>query len=234
MSEVITLPRVRAASGTAMASRGNISPIEIGVSSSLAERRSTPSTCNSSSSLDRPIRRARLYATARGVYEFYLNGSRVGEDVFAPGWTDYDRRVQYQVYDVTPLLSEGPNAIGAVLGDGWYSGFFGFDPKHRGAHYGPHPQLLAQLELEYEDGSRECIATDSSWRCSTGPILFSDLLLPLEPMGVPFDFVRGEGPAIENPLRTEGDIDRLKYFEPREALSHVLEAIRMIRRELDG
>ena len=65
-------------------------------------------------------------------------------------------------------------------------------------------------------------------------ILFSDLLLPLEPMGIPFDFVRGEGPAIENPIRSEADIDRLKCFEPREALSHVLQAIRMIRRELDG
>jgi uroporphyrinogen decarboxylase len=65
-------------------------------------------------------------------------------------------------------------------------------------------------------------------------ILFSDLLLPLEPMGIPFDFVRGEGPAIENPLRSEADIDRLTWFEPREALSHVLQAIRMIRTELDG
>jgi uroporphyrinogen decarboxylase len=65
-------------------------------------------------------------------------------------------------------------------------------------------------------------------------ILFSDLLLPLEPMGIPFDFVRGEGPAIENPLRTEADIDRLKVFEPREALRHVLEAIGLVRRELDG
>jgi uroporphyrinogen decarboxylase len=65
-------------------------------------------------------------------------------------------------------------------------------------------------------------------------ILFSDLLLPLDPMGIPFDFVRGEGPAIENPLRTEADIDRLKCFEPREALAHVLEAIRLVRAELDG
>jgi uroporphyrinogen decarboxylase len=65
-------------------------------------------------------------------------------------------------------------------------------------------------------------------------ILFSDLLLPLEPMGIPFDFVRGEGPAIDNPLRTEADIDRLTSFEPRESLSHVLETIRMVRRELDG
>jgi len=65
-------------------------------------------------------------------------------------------------------------------------------------------------------------------------ILFSDLLLPLEPMGIPFDFVRGEGPAIESPLRSEADIDRLKCFEPRDALSHVLQAIRMIRSELEG
>jgi uroporphyrinogen decarboxylase len=65
-------------------------------------------------------------------------------------------------------------------------------------------------------------------------ILFSDLLLPLEPMGIPFDFVRGEGPAIDNPLRSEADIDKLKCFEPREALSHVLEAIRLVRTELDG
>src|SRR5262245_33838229 len=65
-------------------------------------------------------------------------------------------------------------------------------------------------------------------------ILFSDLLLPLEPLGLPFDFVRGEGPAIETPLRSEADIDRLKWFEPREALAHVLETIRLLRKELDG
>ena len=58
--------------------------------------------------LDKPVRRARMYATARGVYELYVNGSRVGDDVLAPGWTDYDRRIQYQTYDVTPLLAEGP------------------------------------------------------------------------------------------------------------------------------
>ncbi len=128
-------------------------------------------------SLDRPVRRARLYTTARGVYELYLNGNRVGDDVLAPGWTDYDRRVQYQTYDVTPLLAEGPNVLGAVIGDGWFAGFVGFDPKHRGALYGPRPQLLAQLNVEYEDGTTESLATDGSWSCSTGPILFSDLLM---------------------------------------------------------
>jgi alpha-L-rhamnosidase len=144
-------------------------------------------------SLDRPVRRARLYATARGVYELHLNGSRVGDDALAPGWTDYDRRIQYQAYDATTLLAEGSNVLGAILGDGWYSGFFGFDPKQRGAHYGAHPQLLAQLDVEYEDGGTESIATDGSWRCSTGPILHSDLL-----MGESYD-ARDEMPGWSEP-----------------------------------
>jgi alpha-L-rhamnosidase len=127
--------------------------------------------------LEGQVRRARLYATARGVYELHLNGKRVGNDVLAPGWTDYDRRIQYQTYDVTPLLTRGMNVLGAVLGDGWFAGFVGFDPKHRGALYGSRPQLLAQLDVEYEDGSRQSISTDDSWRCSEGPILFSDLLM---------------------------------------------------------
>ena len=73
-----------------------------------------------------------MYATARGVYELYINGTRVGNDVLAPGWTDYDRRIQYQTYDVTPLLAEGPNALGAVLGDGWFAGFCRVRPQTQG------------------------------------------------------------------------------------------------------
>jgi alpha-L-rhamnosidase len=143
--------------------------------------------------LDKPVSRARFYATARGVYELYINGNRVGNHVLAPGWTDYDRRIQYQTYDVTPLLADGPNALGAVIGDGWFAGFVGFDPKHRGAHYGARPQLLAQLNVEYEDGTTESLATDGSWRCSTGPILFSDLL-----MGESYD-ARREMPGWAEP-----------------------------------
>ncbi len=123
------------------------------------------------------IRSARLYATARGVYEVLVNGIRVGDEVLSPGWTDYNKRIQYQSYDVTELLAAGQNVMGGILGDGWYAGFFGFDPKRRGAHYGARPQLLAQLNIEYEDGTKESIATDESWKCSTGPILFSDLLM---------------------------------------------------------
>ncbi len=151
--------------------------------------------------LDKPVRRARMYATARGVYELYVNGSRVGNDVLAPGWTDYDRRIQYQTYDVTPLLAEGPNALGAVLGDGWFAGFFGFDPKHRGALYGARPQLLAQLDVEYEDGTTESLATDGSWRSSAGPILYSDLL-----MGESYDARR------EMPGWTEPDFDDSGWY----------------------
>src|SRR5829696_4798930 len=132
--------------------------------------------------LDKPVSRARLYATARGVYELYINGNRVGNDALAPGWTDYDRRIQYQTYDVTPLLADGPNALGVV-----------FDPKHRGAHYGARPQLLAQLNVEYEDGTTESLATEGLWRCSTGPILYSDLL-----MGESYD-ARREMPGWAEP-----------------------------------
>jgi alpha-L-rhamnosidase len=127
--------------------------------------------------LERPVRRARLYATARGVYELYVNGERVGRDVLAPGWTDYRKRIQYQAYDVTGLLAEGRNVLGAILGDGWYAGFVGFDPKHRGAHYGSRAHLLAQLEVEYEDGTTQTVVSDGSWKSSTGPILYSDLLV---------------------------------------------------------
>jgi alpha-L-rhamnosidase len=151
--------------------------------------------------LDRPVRRARMYATARGVYEMYINGNKVGNDVLAPGWTDYDRRIQYQTYEVTPLLAEGPNALGAVLGDGWFAGFFGFDPKHRGALYGARPQLLAQLDVEYEDGTTESLATDGSWSCSTGPILYSDLL-----MGESYDASR------EMPGWTESGFDDSGWY----------------------
>ena len=107
----------------------------------------------------------------------YKNGKRVGEDRFAPGWTDYHKRIQYQTYDVTSMLTLGDNAFGAVLGDGWYAG----QVAHVGQyHYGPHPLwLFLQMEIEYEDGSKEVLVSDDKWKGSTGPILFSDLGKPI-------------------------------------------------------
>ena len=122
----------------------------------------------------KPVRRATLYATALGVYQLHLNGKQVGDQVFPPGWTDYHKRVQYQTYDVTRMLRRGRNAVGAVLGDGWYAGFVGLGGRNR---YGKYPMLLCQLELEYEDGSTETVVSDASWRCTVGPILQSDMLM---------------------------------------------------------
>ena len=154
------------------------------------------------------LRSARLYITARGLYEAHLNGVRVGDRVLAPGWTDYWRRLQYQAYDVTAMLTAGPNAIGVLLGDGWYSGYFGSDPKRSGAHYGAKPELLAQLHLHYRDGSSAWVVTDASWRSDWGAILHSDPLMGelqypgLHPAGwteAPFDDRRWH-PVAARPL----------------------------------
>ncbi|RYG87821.1 alpha-L-rhamnosidase, partial [bacterium] len=122
---------------------------------------------------EKPIR-ARLYITALGLFEAELNGQRVGDDCFAPGRTEYGKRVPYHVYDVTDQIDEGANAIGVILADGWYSGHVHSDPR---MFYGDRPRLLAQLELSYADGSTDVIVSDGSWRYSTnGPIRSSDLL----------------------------------------------------------
>jgi alpha-L-rhamnosidase len=117
---------------------------------------------------------ARLYATALGLYECYLNGLRVGDALLTPGWTDYNKRIQYQVYDVTDLIRSGTNACGAILGDGWSVGHIAWVGRQR---YTDRPQLLAQIVLTYSDASKEIIATDNSWKVTQGPILESDMLM---------------------------------------------------------
>ena len=109
--------------------------------------------------LEKPIRQARLYATALGVYEAYLNGCRVGDHVFAPGWTQYHIRVMVQTYDVSALLRSGPNALGVLLGEGWYCGHVGM--AGRACYGSTRPAFRAQLILDYEDGTREVIGTGS-------------------------------------------------------------------------
>lgn len=122
-----------------------------------------------------PVQRATLYASARGLFDLHLNGHAVSPDVFAPEWTDYTRRIHYRTYDVTPLVRTGENALGAVLGDGWYSGYVGWQ-ETRG-RYGMETSLLVQLEIELADGSRQAVVTDGSWRCAAGPILCSDFMM---------------------------------------------------------
>jgi alpha-L-rhamnosidase len=121
------------------------------------------------------IERAVVYVTALGLYEMHINGKRVGDDYFTPGWTDYPTRVYYQTYEVTEMIKEGDNAIGAILADGWYAGYVGFGQKRE--NYGSRPRLLVQLEVEYADGGRETIVTDKSWKADYGPLLEADFLM---------------------------------------------------------
>ena len=118
--------------------------------------------------------RARLYATAHGVYEAELNGERVGDDTLSPGWTVYGQRLRYYTYDVTGLVRPGANALGAWLGDGWYRGRLGWRGGFRNV-YGYDQSFLGQLELTYADGTRDVVATDLSWRSAPSPILHSGL-----------------------------------------------------------
>jgi alpha-L-rhamnosidase len=124
--------------------------------------------------LKSPIRRARLCVTALGLYEVRLNGHRVGDHILAPDWTDYRKRVRYQVYDVTALVREGQNAIGALLASGWFSGHIGNGGYE---YFGKAPAFLAQLEVTGADGQVETIVTDQSWKSQDSPILASDFML---------------------------------------------------------
>jgi alpha-L-rhamnosidase len=118
---------------------------------------------------------ARLYATSLGLYELRLNGQRVGDGLLTPGWTSYHHRLQYQTYDVTGLLRTGDNALGAIIGDGWYRGHMGFTGGRN--LYGDRLALLLQLHLTYADGRTETITSDEQWRATPGPILMSDIYM---------------------------------------------------------
>lgn len=123
--------------------------------------------------IDRPVREARLYITGLGLYDAQINGREVGDRLLTPGWTDYDKRIEYQTYDVTGLLRSGDNALGVILADGWYRGFLAFAGGRN--TYGDRLGLLAQLRIVLDDGSVQVVGTDGSWKCTTGPILAADL-----------------------------------------------------------
>ncbi|MBW8016695.1 MAG: Bacterial alpha-L-rhamnosidase [Planctomycetes bacterium] len=122
----------------------------------------------------KPIVRATLYASALGNYKMSINGKPIGDDYFTPGWTDYKTRVYYNTYDVTKIVNKGPNAIGGILSDGWYSGYIGW--KKNRDHYGKNPRLSAKLVLEHKDGSKTVVATDKNWQANTGPMLEAGFL----------------------------------------------------------
>ena len=124
--------------------------------------------------VSKPVKSARLYATALGAYEMFLNGKRVGDDVLAPGWTDYRQRVVYQTYDVSDLIAQGKNAIGAFLAPGWYQTSLEWSQQPN--NYGDTPPALrAELRIEHTDGSVEWVATDGHWLAQRSFILQSEL-----------------------------------------------------------
>ena len=119
------------------------------------------------------VRAAWLCASAMGIYVAYLNGERVGNDQLAPGWTSYHRHALYQTYDVKSLLRQGKNALGAMLGAGWYKGQMGFLLNRN--NYGDRTAFLAQLVIDYADGRRQIVASDERWVGADGPVTFAEI-----------------------------------------------------------
>ncbi|MCD6289033.1 MAG: glycoside hydrolase family 78 protein [Anaerolineae bacterium] len=166
----------------------------------LEEDPSVPQPCpmlRSTFKAARPVRSARLYVTSRGLYLARINGHPVGDWLFTPGWTSYHKRLQYQTYDVTEMIHPGENAIGVILGDGWYRGFIGFQGQRN--FYGDKLALLLELRITYEDGSTQIVCSDGDWKAATGPIRMSDIY-----MGETYD-ARLERPGWDEPGYDDSD-----------------------------
>lgn len=122
--------------------------------------------------MHKKLKSAIAYITAHGLYEASLNGQPISDSYLAPGWTSYNKRLQYQAYDVMSLLKNGDNAVGVMLGNGWYRGALAWNG---GDIYGKKVGLLFQLQLTYNDGTTETIVSDDSWKSSTGAIVYSEI-----------------------------------------------------------
>jgi alpha-L-rhamnosidase len=128
----------------------------------------------------KPVSSARLYITGLGYYEVYLNGKKVGDRLLDPGWTNYGKRIQYAIYDVTGLIREGENAIGVILGNGWFNPLplYLFNRLNlRNVLKIGQPEFIAQLNLTHPDGSSETIYSNDSWKTADGPILMNSVYL---------------------------------------------------------
>ncbi len=123
--------------------------------------------------VNKKIQSAYAYITAHGMYEAQINGKRVGDYYLTPGWTSYNNRLQYQVYDVTSLLKNGANAVGVVAANGWYRGYLAWNDNKN--IYGKKLAILFQMEIEYTDGTTQTITSDESWKSATGPIRYAEI-----------------------------------------------------------
>lgn len=123
--------------------------------------------------IDGKVTSAYACVTGLGVYRFFVNGKKAGDDEMTPGWTSYHKHLCCQTYDVTGLLKEGENVLEAMLGAGWYKGKMGFLLRRN--NYGTRTAFLMQLTLRYEDGREEVFVTDESWKGCPGPVTFSEI-----------------------------------------------------------
>lgn len=122
-------------------------------------------------SISKPVKSAIAYVSALGLYELHVNGEKIGDAYFTPGWSDYRKRVYYDAYELR--LGIGQNVIGAILSDGWYAGYVGLVSRHT---WGDRPRVLIQVELEYEDGTKGTVYSDANWQAAYGEIREADLL----------------------------------------------------------
>jgi alpha-L-rhamnosidase len=169
--------------------------------------------------IEKPIVSARVYATALGAYKLFLNGQPVGDQILAPGWTDYRARVIYQTYDVTSQLKSGKNAIGALLAPGWYATPLMW--AGQGNNYGDTPPALrAQMRIAYQDGSIDWVITDESWKADPSPILSAEIYngetydaQKKQPGWETAAFSDGKWKSVEVTQPHEPEI-RWQYFQP--------------------
>jgi alpha-L-rhamnosidase len=121
--------------------------------------------------INKEIKLARLYCTSLGLYEFYINGDKVGSDLFTPGWTSFEKRLQFQVSDISDMLTRGENAASIMLGNDWYRSFGPNSKQNNKIDL----EAIAQVEIEFFDGTKQILKTDKSWKSSTGAILKSEI-----------------------------------------------------------
>lgn len=162
---------------------------------------------------DKKIEYARIYSTALGIYDLELNGRRVSQDYFAPGWTSYSKRLQYQAYDVTEYLAD-ENELKATIGNGWYKGNFAFEG--RANIYGSRAALILEIHLTYADGTKETISTDESWQCSTGEVLYSEIY---------------HGETVDKNITDTGWLPVIKYdYDKSIIIAQEVEPVRITKR----
>jgi len=171
------------------------------------------------------ITRATAYVTALGIVDFSVNGKRISEDLFTPGWTNYAKRTHYRAFDITKSLKPGQNQLDAILGQGWYAGYIAWGLQRE--HYGSTPMLKAQVVLEYANGSKQTVKTDGTWQVAEGQILDEHFL-----HGEKYD--ARKAPANWKPAKIGKYATKLEAFPGNPVRAYTTVKAKSIKRQADG